>query len=91
MIVSKVLPSSCETKFLTFLKKTFKILENINYSSLSDLFLYVLLPKNSNKINYNSPIQKKLIFLLIKYLDKNNSFLKLNQNTGQNNLIVCIK
>lgn len=80
-----------ETKFLTFLKKTFKIFENINYSSLSDLFLYVLLPKNSNKINYNSPIQKKLIFLLIKYLDKNNSFLKLNQNTGQNNLIVCRK
>jgi SAM-dependent methyltransferase len=80
-----------ETHFLRFLKKTFKIFENVNYSSLNDLFLYVLLPKNSTKINYNSPLQKKLILLLIKYLDKNNSFLKLNQNTGQNNLIVCKK
>ena len=79
------------TKFSKFLKKNFKIYENINYSSLNDLFLYVLSPKNSTDINYNSPIQKKLILLLIKYLEKNNSFLKLNQNTGQNNLIVCKK
>jgi len=80
-----------ENYFLKFLKTNFRILENINYSSLNDLILYVLSPKNSAEINYNSKIQKKLIFLLISFLKKKNNFLTLNYNSGQNNLIVCKK
>ena len=77
--------------FLNLLKKYFKILENVNYSSLNDLLLYVLSPSNSSKINYNSKLQKKLIFLLINLLEKNKFLLTLNYNSGQNNLIVCKK
>jgi ubiquinone/menaquinone biosynthesis C-methylase UbiE len=77
--------------FLNFLKRNFRILENINYSSLNDLLLYVLLPNKSGKINYNSKLQKKLIFLLIKVLEKEKTLLTLNYNSGQNNLIVCKK
>ena len=80
-----------ERSFLNFLKKYFKILENVNYSSLNDLLLYVLTPSNSLKINYNSKLQKKLIFLLINLLEKNKFLLTLNYNSGQNNLIVCKK
>ena len=80
-----------ERSFLNLLKKYFKILENVNYSSLNDLLLYVLTPNNSSKINYNSKLQKKLIFLLINLLEKNKFLLTLNYNSGQNNLIVCKK
>ena len=80
-----------QRSFLNLLKKYFKILENVNYSSLNDLLLYVLTPNNSSKINYNSKLQKKLIFLLINLLEKNKFLLTLNYNSGQNNLIVCKK
>ena len=80
-----------EKNFVNYIKKFFKIIENINYSSLNDLLLYVLTPVSSSKINYNSQLQKKLIFLLIRFLAKNNFLLTLNFNSGQNNLIVCRK
>jgi ubiquinone/menaquinone biosynthesis C-methylase UbiE len=80
-----------EKSFLDYLKKNFRILENVNYSSLNDLLLYVLSPNSSSKINYNSKLQKKLIFLLINSLEKNKILLTLNYNSGQNNLIVCKK
>ena len=80
-----------EKSFLNLLKKYFKILENVNYSSLNDLLLYVLTPNNSSKIDYNSKLQKKLIYLLINQLEKNKFLLTLNYNSGQNNLIVCKK
>ena len=80
-----------ENSFLDYLKNNFRILENVNYSSLNDLLLYVLSPNSSSKINYNSKLQKKLIFLLINSLEKNKILLTLNYNSGQNNLIVCKK
>jgi len=80
-----------EKKFKTLLSKNFKILENENYSSLNDLLLYVLTPNNSFKINYNSKLQKKLILLLTHFLNKNKYMMRLNYNSGQNNLIVCKK
>ena len=80
-----------EKTFIKFLEQHFKVVENVNYSSLHDLFLYVLLPENSKTINYNSKIQKKLTYLLIRFLEKNKTFLTLNINSGQNSLIVCKK
>lgn len=80
-----------EKSFLKILDKYFKIKENINYSSLNDLLLYILTPQNSSRINYNSKTQKKLIFLMTHLLDQKKFLLKLNYNSGQNNFIVCRK
>lgn len=80
-----------ERYFINILKRYFIVEQNINYSSLYDLLLYVLSPSTNGKIKYNSRIQQRLGHLIIDYLRKYNQFLTLNIRSGQNQLIVCKK
>ncbi len=77
-------------KFNKILSSNFNITEVVNYSSLYDLLLYILLPSiNNGKTNYNSKILENLKDIIINQYVNEDHLLMLNEDIGQNYYILA--
>lgn len=79
-------------EFCKNLKSRFNLIDVVNYSSLYDLFMYVLYPSiNKGIVNYNSQVTKKLAQLIINFIKNKKKIIHLNIESGQNYYVLIKK